>query len=125
MRRYLFALIAGLAISAAAVAADKSGNYTAFGAGNNTCESWLTERGKGEPQAWQLQQWLLGYVSAYNNWVHKDRNVADGTDAKGMFTWVDKNCADRPRDLLATVVEELILDLKGKWVPAPKASETP
>ena len=62
-RRILFALIIGLAISAAAGAADKSGNYTTFGAGNNTCESWLKERGKGEPRAWQLQQWLLGYVS--------------------------------------------------------------
>ena len=112
MRRYLFALIAGLSISAAAVAADKSGSYTTFGAGNNTCESWLKEREKGEPRAWQLQQWLLGYVSAYNNWVHKGQNVADGTDAKGMFVWIDKYCADRPRDMLATVVEELILDLK-------------
>lgn len=81
MRRYLFALIAGLSISAAAVAADKSGSYTTFGAGNKTCESWLKEREKGEPRAWQLQQWLLGYVSAYNNWVHKGQNVADGTAA--------------------------------------------
>ena len=124
-RRILFALIAGLAISAAAVAADKSGRYTTFGAGNNTCESWLKERGKGEPRAWQLQQWLLGYVSAYNNWVHKGQSVTDGTDAKGMFTWVDKNCADRPRDMLATVVEELILDLKKDQAPAPKANQTP
>lgn len=116
-RRTLFALIAGLAISTIAVAADKLGSYTTFGAGNNTCESWMTERGKGEPRAWQLQQWLLGYVSAYNNWVHKDRNVADGTNAKGMFTWVDKYCADRPRDMLGTVVEELILDLKKKQTP--------
>lgn len=125
MRRVLFALIAGLAISAAAGAADKSGSYTAFGAGNNTCESWLKERGKGEPRAWQLQQWLLGYVSAYNNWVHKGQNVADGSNAKEMFAWVDEYCADRSRDMLATVVEELILDLKKNQTPAPKANPTP
>ncbi len=116
-RRILFALIAGLSISAAAVAADKSGSYTTFGAGNNTCESWMTERGKGEPRAWQLQQWLLGYVSAYNNWVHKGQNVANGTNAKEMFAWIDKYCADRPRDMLATVVEELILDLNKNRTP--------
>ena len=124
-RRILFALIAGLSISAAAGAADKLGSYTTFGAGNNTCESWLKERGKGEPRAWQLQQWLLGYVSAYNNWVHKGQNVADGTNAKGMFAWIDKYCADRPRDMLATVVEELILDLKKNQTPAPKANQKP
>ena len=117
MRRTLFALIVGLSISAAAGAADEEGRYTTFGAGNKTCESWRVEREKGEPRAWQLQQWLLGYVSAYNNWVHKGRNVADGTNAKGMFAWIDKYCADRPRDLLATVVEELILNLKKNQAP--------
>lgn len=111
-RRVLFALIVGLAISTAAGAADKLGRYTTFGAGNNSCESWQKEREKGDSRAWQLQQWLLGYVSAYNNWVHTGQNVANGTNAKGMFTWVDKYCADRPRDILATVVEELILYLK-------------
>jgi hypothetical protein len=126
-RRYLFAVITGLAISTIAGAADKLGSYTTFGAGNNSCESWMTERGKAEPRAWQLQQWLLGYVSAYNNWVHKGQNVADGTNAKGMFDWVDKYCADRPGEVLATVVEELILDLKKDQAPAPapKATQTP
>ncbi len=118
-RRVLFALIAGLAISTAAGAADKFGRYTTFGAGNNSCESWLSEREKGDPRAWELQQWLLGYVSAYNNWVHVGQNVAGGTNAKGMFTWIDTYCADRPRDRLATVVEELILDLKKNQTPAP------
>ncbi len=125
MRRYVFALIAGLSISAAAGAADKSGSYTTFGAGNMSCESWLKEREKGKPQAWEFQQWLLGYVSAYNNWVHKGRNVADGTNANGMFAWIDKYCADRPRDVLATVVEELILDLKKNQAPASKTNEKP
>ena len=124
-RRYLFALIASLSISTAAVAADKLGSYTTFGAGNNNCESWQKEREKGDPRAWQLQQWLLGYVSAYNNWVHKGRNVADGTNASGMFAWIDKYCADRPRDMLATVVEELILDLKKNQTPAPKTNKKP
>ncbi len=116
-RRVLFALIVGLAISTAAAAADKLGRYTTFGAGNNSCESWQKEREKGDSRAWQLQQWLLGYVSAYNNWVHTGQNVADGTNAKEMFTWVDKYCADRPRDGLATVVEELILNLKKNQTP--------
>lgn len=125
IRRVLFALIAGLSIAAAAGAADKSGVYTTFGAGNNSCESWQKERVKGDPRIWELQQWLLGYVSAYNNWVHKGQNVADGTNAKGMFAWVDKYCADRPGDLLATVVEELILDLKKGKASAPKSEPTP
>ncbi len=124
-RRVLFALIIGLAISTAAVAADKLGRYTTFGAGNNSCESWLKERETGDPRAWELQQWLLGYVSAYNNWMHAGQNVADGTNAKGMFAWVDKYCADRSRDMLATVVEVMILDLKKNQAPALKADQKP
>ncbi len=114
MRIWLLAAMCGLLLNGGAEAADASGTYTTFGTGNITCESWLEDRTKDGAQAWQRQEWLLGYLSAYNNWVHRGQNVAEGRDAKGMFAWIDAYCREHPRDILATATESLILELRKR-----------
>lgn len=112
MRIFLLAALCGLLLNGGAEAADASGTYTTFGTGNITCERWLEDRKKDDAPKWQRQEWLLGYLSAYNNWVHRGQNVAEGRDDKSLFAWIDTYCREHTGDLLATATENLILNLK-------------
>ena len=84
MRILSLAALCGLLLNGGAEAADPSGTYTTFGTGNITCETWLEDRKKDDAPKWQRQEWLLGYLSAYNNWAHSGQNVAEGRDNKRL-----------------------------------------
>ena len=60
-----------LSATATARAADPQGYYTIQGVGLENCEVWLGERLSDGPTAWYHQQWVLGYITAFNRWWYQ------------------------------------------------------
>ena len=96
--------LAWLAVAAPAAAFDADGTYIVHGTGQAPCSEWTADRMIAGAGAWQLQQWLLGYLTAYNEWVRGGADIAGSLGAEGVFTWVDDYCGrDRTRKLSEAV----------------------
>ena len=97
-----------LGAGAAARAADPQGYYTIQGVGLESCEVWLGERLSDGPTAWYHQQWVLGYITAFNRWVHNGSNVAVNIAPDKLFAWIDEYCHRNPRQSLSLATEALV-----------------
>ncbi len=107
-RALVLAAVLLLGANAAARAADSQGYYTIQGVGLETCEVWLGERLSDGPTAWYHQQWVLGYVTAFNRWVYKDTNVAVNVGTDKLFAWLDEYCHRNPQENLSLATEALV-----------------
>ena len=81
---------------------------TELGPGVKSCRRWAEERMVDGAAAWQYQQWLLGYVTAYNRWIVTGRDVTAGQTAQSLFRWIDDYCAENPRTTFANATDALI-----------------
>ncbi|HEX9768641.1 MAG TPA: hypothetical protein VGA50_05655 [Kiloniellales bacterium] len=96
--------LAWLAVAVPAAAFDGEGKYIVHGTGQAPCAEWTADRMIAGAGAWQQQQWLLGYLTAYNEWVGGSADIAGSLGADGVFSWVDDFCGrDRTRSLGAAV----------------------
>ena len=87
---------------------DADGTYMVHGTGQSTCREWLIDRRIGDAGAWQLQQWVLGYVTAYNEFVRGPADIIDGLQAEGLFSWFDAHCGTNQTDVLSSAIRTLI-----------------
>ena len=86
-----------------------AGEYTILGAGSRPCGSWLQARSQVTPESSVMQSWLLGYITSIN--AHEltiTKDIAEGTNADGMFLWVDNYCTEHPLDSVARAAASLI-----------------
>ena len=95
-------------------AADPQGYYTIQGVGLESCEVWLSERRSDGPTAWYHQQWVLGYLTAYNRWVHNGDDVTDGIETDKLFNWLDEYCHRNPQQNLSLATEALSWALRER-----------
>lgn len=65
-----------------------------------------------------FQNWVLGYLSAYNNFKSSSGNVTGATpgrtDNEGLFAWIDSYCGSHPLDTVSIATEALIQDLEAR-----------
>ena len=95
-------------------AADESGDFRIFGAGNLSCERWTADRSERNPSAEQSEMWLAGYFTAYNEFVHRDKDITDPYDGAYVLQWVDDYCRKRPEYLLVMAARELLVVLRRR-----------
>jgi hypothetical protein len=112
MRRLLIVTALGLLLQEPAGAADRMGTYTVFGRGSQTCAQWLAKDSDAESR--ESGSWILGYVSAYNAWVHDGANLATGAAATEMIAWVARYCLEQPRRTLAEAAQALIYEMLSR-----------
>ncbi len=93
----------------------KAKPYDVVGPGAISCGSWLDARRQPE-QALALSDsdWVLGYITAYNEYVAGDGHIDRGTDAEGIDAWIDKYCLARPLDTVADAARALVKALKAR-----------
>lgn len=86
-----------------------------LGHGNESCGTWLQNRGsQSYAEAAQLS-WVLGYVTAFNNYAeHQSGNISAGTDSDGLFSWIDAYCRANPLDTLLRASGALIRELERR-----------
>lgn len=108
------ALIAGAAALASgpAVAADVEGNFKVYGSGELLCERWLEDEREDNESAQQSQMWIAGYLTAFNQFVHKGADVTQPYDGAYILQWVDSYCRKRPNSQLIFAVRDLVMALR-------------
>jgi hypothetical protein len=97
-----------LSVNAAGRAADPQGYYTIQGVGQESCEIWIGERLANGPTAWYHQQWVLGYITAFNRWAYDGSNVAVNVGPDKLFEWLDEYCNRNPQQNLSLATEALV-----------------
>jgi len=104
---------AGRPMSAIILASDTQGAYTALGQGTVSCDNWVARR-KGSDWS-PLGAWILGYVTAYNQFNWKGANIAEKNNLEGLFGWMDGYCAAHPRSDLAAGAGQLLISLGAEY----------
>jgi len=114
------ALIAG---EYTAEAAEARSQFMVLGAGFSSCESWTTDRGADSPNSRFKEQWVLGYVTAMNNWVlpadrGAARNLAEEDGVEGLLDWMDDYCDDNPLVNVGNAVALMASEFQDRWSAA-------
>lgn len=113
-------LCAAISSSALAGAPEKS-NAVTYGAGGDSCGTWLATRNAkdtgGMLTSSLYNQWLLGWVSAagyYGEALGKPLGKPmrlRTTDGAALFAWVDNYCREHPLDPIALAAARLVATL--------------
>ncbi len=89
-------------------AADDAGSFVAYGLGNEPCSVWLDARRNKDLIAVRMEAWALGFVSAYNKYVHDEINVLGNMKASEIYEALDRHCIDRIGDSLSFATNAVI-----------------
>jgi hypothetical protein len=83
--------------------------FMVHGEGAVSCGAWAADRREGH---WYPESaWILGYLTAYNRYVWKKTDIAEGTDSDGIAAWMDGYCVAHPLDTIADGAQQLIVAL--------------
>jgi hypothetical protein len=77
--------------------------YTFAGNGTESCGSWTAGRRQGGTAA---QQWVLGYIAGVA--AVSDADPLAGTDAQGVWAWIDRYCYQNPTDQLISACIDFV-----------------
>jgi hypothetical protein len=81
-----------------------------------SCSDWRLER-KGKAPA-LLQNWVMGYVTAYNMTSRADGGVDAEIDA--VFGWVDRYCLNHRKASVSEAAVQLVREMpKRRKLPNP------
>jgi hypothetical protein len=83
-----------------------------LGHGNVSCVSWIESRGGDNPLAATRTAWVLGFLTAFNQYGSKPGgDVSGGKDTEVLMARIDDHCKGHPLDNLynasAALVDEL------------------
>ena len=83
----------------------------AFGAGFNSCGTWLTYRRADDPTDSFIQsQWVNGYLTGAQDQGEESLNESD-VDVEGRNGWIDNYCEANPLDNLVLAARALYFEL--------------
>ena len=102
------------ALSAPADAADSQGYYKTIGVGQKTCGEFLDANTKKDDDYSRFQDWLAGYVSAYNRWTPGVSSVAGNTPMATHAAWLVEFCTGSSSSFFSKAVDRLVRELSGK-----------
>jgi len=89
--------------------------FAVLGQGNVSCESWLNERKGGDARASNRIAWVLGYVTAFNQYGSKPiGDVSGGKSTEEIMAWIDSYCGQRPSDNLYKASAALVDEFRQK-----------
>jgi hypothetical protein len=87
-----------------------SDDYTTLGAGTALCGRWTdAHKSRNALLAGAFNQWILGYLTAFNVWKVKD--LVSNTDNSGILEWVSNYCADHPLERVDNAALALVVEL--------------
>jgi hypothetical protein len=87
------------------------GIYTVMGVGVASCGTWTTNHSANDDGARIQDEWIFGYLSAFNAWAPGTNNVTGDTDNAGATAWVTNYCSAHPLDTVAAAATALLAAL--------------
>jgi hypothetical protein len=106
MRRLCATLLAVTLLSAPFYA--HAQGYHLLGIGTLSCGSWTAARAQPKStQAYMDTQWVLGFLSDVG-YMGPGLDPLNGTDAEGVFAWLDNYCHAHPLDLIHVAADAFV-----------------
>jgi hypothetical protein len=106
--------IFAMSVSGMAFAQSVPHGFDVLGPGAISCGTWIAQRRDAGPVMYGDEDWVLGYLTAYDEHVAPDGKISAGTDSDGLMTWIDGYCQAHPLDNLATAASALATELKAR-----------
>jgi hypothetical protein len=101
-------LAAVVVLASGSAAAEGSSTYQILGAGADGCTEWTDFKRQQDPARYGAIAWMLGYISAFNNYVFPDGNVNRAASVDDMVAWMDAYCELKPDTTIAAATDALI-----------------
>lgn len=112
MNRILVAIACLGFFASSALAATTDEKYVIKGAGNGSCERFVTER-EAQSQAYALfGGWLAGYITAYNQLTDETFDIAPWQNLDLLAAFLDNFCRQNPDLAFVSAVGAMISALQ-------------
>ena len=127
-RTCLFALLAALLLPATALSQGvPTPQYGVLGVGLKSCGTWTETRAQKGDDASTRMAWVGGFITAINS-LSAGRespftNITQGTDAEGLWAWIDNYCAQHPLDPFVFAAQALVGELVSRVAPSSPTPE--
>jgi hypothetical protein len=82
--------------------------YVIRGAGADSCGDWNQYKLTDDPARYGSISWVLGYISAFNNFVSADGDLGAHASVDEITAWIDEYCKAKPLDTVAGATTALI-----------------
>lgn len=83
-------------------------SYRLIGAGAASCSEWTQYKLQDDPARYGALDWVLGYLSAFNNYAYPDGDIAHGYEVDQIAGWIDQYCERNRADTIAGATDALI-----------------
>jgi hypothetical protein len=83
---------------------------TVYGAGTQSCGTWLAQSGN-EILRGHMKSWVLGFLTAYEAALLEMHVNLRHTDANAVAAWVDKYCRENPLKDVSDASANLVVEL--------------
>jgi hypothetical protein len=84
-----------------------------LGQGNLPCTDWLDRRAAAAAEAETMTAWVLGYLTAYNQYAaDPQEDVSGGQEPEQLTAWLDEYCRENATANLYTASAALVEDLR-------------
>lgn len=116
MRHMVSVVVLGLALIVGTV----SNAQVTLGHGTESCGAWTQDRQERGTGYLAKGAWVQGYLSHAN--VHMQtinpaiKDITEGTDFEGLFSWIDNYCATNPLNTLGLATLALLVELTRRQV---------
>lgn len=85
--------------------------FAVFSVGADSCSHYLSARQQGNEAFLPYQQWLLGYLSAFNAIVADTYDILGGHKNRHWIDWLDRYCKRHPGESLVSASAALTVSL--------------
>src|SRR5437016_2491205 len=86
---------------ASASASDETGEYQVMGMGSRSC-GWFVSAHDTDEWRFEIMQWILGYLTAFNVITPNTYSIQGNADTKGLELWISNYCQAHPLESIAT-----------------------
>jgi hypothetical protein len=84
-----------------------------LGQGNISCVSWIESRGDDNPLAATRTAWVLGFITAFNQYGSKpEGDGSGGKDTEVLMVRINDHCKRHPLDNLYNAAAVLVDELR-------------
>ena len=107
-------LAIALVLSAPVFATDSIGRFVTLGFGTKSCGVVVEAYPKNGLGKLNHGVWVEGYLTAINELLYHDVNVAQGTDPSARDLWIYNYCQKNPLNTLGNAAYFLYLELRSR-----------
>ena len=89
---------------------DKDGLAFVLGPGTRSCATWTDDANKrGDKGAFFSEMgWVDGFLSAYNAYEWRGKNISSETDLAARTAWLNNYCAANPTVNISAAADALV-----------------